>query len=65
MFVSINDKEMLKESINGESVANGWKEIKIDISDLAGMEIYAEIRQEFNGSEKSTAYWHELKIISE
>ena len=65
LFVSVNDKDRLKESINKESCADGWKEIKIDISELAGMEIYAEIRQEFNGNEKSTAYWHELKIISE
>ena len=65
LFVSINDKDWLKESINEENCANGWKKIKIDISELAGMEIFAEIRQEFNGNEKSSAYWHGMKILSE
>jgi hypothetical protein len=65
LIVNINDREWLKETINKESCDNGWKEYKIDISELEGMEVFAEIRQEFNGNEKSTAYWHEIKIINE
>jgi hypothetical protein len=64
LFVSINDREMLEESINQESCHDGWKECKIDISELGGEEVFVEIRQEFNGNEKSTAYWHELQLIS-
>jgi len=64
LFVNINDREWHKESINKESCVNGWKECKIDISELEGEEVFVEIRQEFNGNEKSTAYWHELKLIS-
>ncbi len=65
LIVNINDREWLKETINKESCDNGWKEYKIDISELEGMEVFAEIRQEFNGNDKSTAYWHEIKIINE
>ena len=65
LFVNINDREWIKETINKESCVNGWKEYKIDLSELEVEEIFAEIRQEFNGNEKSSAYWHELQIISE
>ncbi len=65
LIVSINDREYIREAINRESCMDGWKEFKIDISDLAGSEVYAEIQQEYNGNEKSTAYWHALKFISE
>jgi hypothetical protein len=65
LFVNINDREFLKESINKESCVNGWKDYKVDIGELEGEEIFVEIRQEFNGNEKSAAYWHEMKIISE
>ena len=65
MFVSINDKEWLTESIKKESCPMGWKDCKIDISELEGEEIFVEIRQEFNGNEKSSAYWHGMKILSE
>ncbi len=65
LYVSINDREWIKETINQESCLNGWKDYKIDISELEGEEIFVEIRQEFNGNEKSSAYWHELQIISE
>jgi hypothetical protein len=65
LFVSISDKEWIKETINKESCLNGWKEYKLDISELEGKEIFVEIRQEYNGNEKSSAYWHELQIISE
>ncbi len=65
LFVHINDREWLKVSINKESCINGWRECKIDISELEGEEVFVEIRQEFNGNEKSSAYWHELEIISE
>ena len=65
LIVDINDREYVRETINKESCVDGWKEYKIDISDLTGTEVYAEIRQEYDGNEKSTAYWHELKFISE
>ena len=65
LIVSINDREYVKEVINKESCPQGWKAYKIDISELTGKEVFAEIRQEFNGNEKSTAYWHELKFIHE
>jgi len=65
LFVSINDREYVREVINKESCPDGWKEYKIDISELVGTEVFAELRQEFNGNEKSTAYWHKLKIINE
>ena len=65
MIVSINDREYVREVINKESCTDGWKEYKIDISELVGTEVFAELRQEFNGNEKSTAYWHALKIINE
>jgi hypothetical protein len=65
LFVSINDREWLKNSINKESCENGWKEYKIDISELEGTEVFFEIRHEYNGNKKSTAYWHEIKIITE
>jgi len=65
LIVIINDRGRISEAINKESCLNGWKEYKIDISELVGTEVFAEISQEFNGNEKSTAYWHELKFISE
>ena len=65
LIVSISDREWIKETINKESCVNGWMEFKIDISELEGEEIFVEIWQEFNGNEKSSAYWHELQIISE
>jgi hypothetical protein len=65
LFVSINDKEWLRETINKESCPKGWKECKIDISELEGEEIFVEIRQEFNGNEKSSAYWHAMEFLSE
>lgn len=65
LFVSINDKERLRETLNKESCPEGWKDCKIDISDLAGEEIFVEIRQESNGNEKSSAYWHAMEFLSE
>jgi len=65
LFVSINDREYVREAINKESCPDGWKEYKIDISELEGEEIFVEIRQEFNGNEKSSAYWHAMKFLSD
>jgi len=65
LIVAINDREYVREAINAESCVKGWKEYKIDVSDLAGEEVFAEIRQEYNGNDRSTAYWHELQFISE
>jgi len=65
LIVSINDQEYVREVINKESCPDGWKEYKIDISELSGTEFFAEIMQEFNGDEKSTAYWHAMKFLSE
>ena len=65
LIVNINDREEVKEAINKKSCLKGWKNFKIDISELIGTEVFVEIAQEFNGNEKSTAYWHEIKIIHE
>jgi len=65
LFVNINDREWLKDSINKESCENGWKEYKIDISELEGTEVFVEIRHEYYCNKKSTTYWHEIKIITE
>ncbi len=65
LFVSINDREYLKESINKNSCPTGWRECKIEIGELEGDEFFVEIRHEYNGNEKSSAYWHEIKIIKE
>ena len=64
-FSVSHDLEGSWELINKESCTDGWKEYKIDISELVGTEVFAELRQEFNGNEKSTAYWHALKIVNE
>jgi hypothetical protein len=65
LIVSINDREYVREVINKESCPDGWKTYKIDISELVGEEIFVEIRQEFNGNEKSSAYWHAMKFLSD
>ena len=65
LIVNINDREQVKEAINKKSCHKGWKNFKIDISELIGTEVFVEIAQEFNGNENSTAYWHEIKFINE
>ena len=65
LIVNINDSTYVREAINKENSLNGWKDYKIDISNLIGSEVYAEIMQAYNGNEKSTAYWHEIKVIAE
>jgi len=65
LTVNFNENVRLKESINKESCVNGWKEYKIDISEFEGKDIFIDFKHEFNGNEKSTAYWHNVKIIEE
>jgi hypothetical protein len=65
LIVNINDREYVREVINEENCLQGWKEYKIDISELEGEEIFVEIRHEFNGNERSSAYWYGMKFLSE
>lgn len=65
LFININDREWVKETINKENCINGWKDFNIDLNELIGQELFIEMRHEFNGNEKSNAYWHELKLTNE
>jgi len=65
LTVNINWREKTKETINAETCANGWKEYKIDLSEYIGIELFVELKQDFNGSKKSTSYWHNVKLIEE
>jgi len=65
LIVNINDSVYVREAIHRENSLNGWKDYKINLSHLIGSEVYAEIVQAYNGNEKSTAYWHDMKVIEE
>ncbi len=65
LTVNFNENPRLKESIDKESCVNGWKEYNIDISEFVGEDVFIDFKHEFNGNEKSTAYWHNVKIVEE
>ncbi|MFC2136810.1 ADP-ribosylglycohydrolase family protein [Bacteroidota bacterium] len=65
LTVNINWKETIKETISSEITKNGWKEYKIDVSEFAGISLSVDLRQDYNGNKKSTAYWYNVNLIEE
>jgi hypothetical protein len=58
-------KVVVKEKINAKTIRNGWKEIQCDLTKYAGTEMEIQIRQTAGEIQKSHAYWHNIKIVSE
>ena len=65
LTVYLNWQEEIKEAISAQNCPNGWKEYKIDLSNYKGNLSFIFLMQDFNGNMKSTAYWHNVKIIEE
>ena len=64
--ILLNDTLLVpKERINRSSLTNGWKEYKFDLTKYAGTEIWFEIMHRTGEKNKSTAYWNNIKIVSE
>ncbi|MDX1701411.1 MAG: hypothetical protein R3250_12380, partial [Melioribacteraceae bacterium] len=58
-------RSVMKEKINARTTINGWKEIEYDLSKYDGTEIEILIKQSADEIHKSSAYWNNLKIVSE
>jgi len=54
-----------KEIINSNTITNGWKEIKYDVTKYSGNDVEFQIIQSADEIYKSHAYWSNIKIVSE
>lgn len=63
--VILDLKLIIKEKINAQTISNGWKEINYDLTKYAGTEMEIQIKQSAGEIQKSNAYWHNIKIVSE
>lgn len=63
--VGLDLKPVIKEKINSKKLTNGWKKFQYDLTKYAGTEMEIQIRQKADEIQKSDAYWHNIKIVSE
>ena len=54
-----------KEIINSNTITNGWKEIKYDVTKYSGNDVEFQIIQSADEIYKSHAYWSNIIIVSE
>jgi len=65
LIIDILGKQKIEETISAESCVNGWKDYRIDLSESTGEQQSMYIYQNFNGNDKSTAYWYNLRLEEE
>lgn len=56
---------LLKEKIDPQTVTKGWKDIKIDLTKYAGLDVEIQINQHAKEIQRSNAYWSHIEVISE
>jgi len=58
-------KSVVKEKINAKTTTNGWKEFQYDVTKYAGTEMEIQITHSAAEIQNSSAYWSNIKIVSE
>ena len=54
-----------KKIIDSNTITNGWKEFKFDVTKYSGNDVEFQIIQSADEIQKSHAYWSNIKIVSE
>jgi hypothetical protein len=62
LIVKANGKERLAEDISAATAADGWKEIRVDLSDLAGQSVKLELVNQPTGWRYEAGYWAQIQL---
>jgi len=65
LIVKADEKEMLSEVIGKDTAENGWKELSVDLSPLAGKTVALELVNKANGWMCEWGYWSKIEICDE
>jgi hypothetical protein len=62
LIVRANQKGLLSEVIGKDTAENGWKEVSVDLSPLAGRTVALELVNKANGWMCEWGYWSKIEI---
>ncbi len=65
LVVKANGRVLHDSIIGKETTQDGWKEVTVDLSDLAGREVLLEIENAANNWAWEFAYWRRIDVVSQ
>jgi len=65
LLIKADGEELLNMLVGKETTNNGWMQVDIDLSEYTGEEVHLELINQPNDWQYETAYWAEIKLISE
>ena len=64
LIVKADGDELLEKKINPETVDNGWAELEVDLSKMAGKSVLLELVNQADGWSFEAGYWAEIEVVS-
>ena len=64
LIVRADGEEELEYSIGKDSAADGWLDVEVDLSHLAGKEVKLELINQPSGWKFEAAYWAKIELVS-
>ncbi len=65
LLVKADGKQRLQKTIDSEATTDGWVEVEVDLSDLAGKKVALELVNHANGWSWEAAYWAKISVDSQ
>jgi len=65
LLITVNDREVLRQSIGGSTAQDGWLPVRLDLSKYAGQNIKLDLVNQPSGWAYEAAYWAEIDIVSQ
>lgn len=64
LVVKANGKELLNTTVGNETTEDGWRDIRIDLSEYAGTEVMLELQNGANDWAWEAGYWAKIDVVS-
>jgi len=65
LLVRADGRELLRKTVSKDTAADGWMEVRVDLSSFAGKTIKLELVNQPTGWSWEAAYWGEIRLVSE
>ena len=65
LIVRANGKQLASQIVGSKTAKQGWQELVIDLTPLAGKTATLELENRANGWRNEWAYWNRVEIVSE
>jgi hypothetical protein len=64
LIIKANGRQLSKKPIRPETATDGWVEVEVDLSELAGQSVNMELINQADGWSFEAGYWSEIALES-